>query len=94
MITSYGKLSPKQVRETVLNCFNNFLEFTPCCAVIVFKIAAFTAVIGYTSFLTIVNLRKNCLYANITSISVLEKGPSLLGYASTDADTRAPWVTE
>ena len=54
----------------VLNCSDNCYKFAPCCTVVAFRFTECTGVIGYDSFLTIVNLRKNCPYANITDISV------------------------
>ena len=89
MNISYGKRSSIKVRLDVLYCSDNCQKFTPCCAVNAFGFTECMAVIGYDLFLTIVNLRKKCPYANITASVSSRKGSSLRGYASTGEDTRA-----
>ena len=54
----------------VLNCSDNCQKFAPRCTVVAFRFTEGTAIIGYDSFLAIVNLGKNCPKANITGISV------------------------
>ena len=49
-MSSYGTLSPIEVRVEVLNCSDNCQKFTLCCAVIAFTFTEFTVVIGYDSF--------------------------------------------
>ena len=70
MVSSHSKLSAIEVRVEVLNCSEHCQKFTPCCTVIALRFTECTAIIGYHSFVAIVNLRKNCPYANITGISV------------------------
>ena len=70
MVGCHSKLSAIEAMVEVLNCSGNFQKFAPCCTVIAFRFTECTAIIGYDSFLAIVNLRKNCPYVNISGISV------------------------
>ena len=68
-VSSKSKRTVIEVRVEVLNCSDNCQRFAPC-TVIAFRFTECTALVGYDSFLAIVNLRRNCPYANITGISV------------------------
>ena len=70
MVGSNSQLPHIEVRVKMINCFDNSQKFTPGRAIVTLWFALSLAVIGYYSFVPLVNLRENSTNTNIAGTHI------------------------
>ena len=70
MVSSDSERPSIEVGVKVLNCSDNCQKFAPSGAIVAFRSAECMAKVGYDFLLTIMDLRENCPYTDITGIRI------------------------